>query len=72
MRKDLEASWVFSYLIIHSGKNIFFDTGSDSFVLSKNMARLGIDPASIDLMMIPHQHWDHRESFHCPWRRDDH
>jgi len=23
------------------------------------MVRLGIDPASIDLMMISHQHWDH-------------
>ncbi len=37
----------------------FFDTGSDGIVLSKNMARLGIDPASIDLLIISHQHWDH-------------
>lgn len=58
-REDLEASWGFSCLISQGGKNILFDTGSDSIVLSNNMARLGIDPASIDLMMISHQHWDH-------------
>lgn len=58
-REDLETSWGFSCLISHGGKNILFDTGSDSVVLSQNMAKLGIDPASIDLLMISHQHWDH-------------
>lgn len=58
-REDLEASWGFACLIEQSGKNILFDTGSDGVVLSHNMAKLGIDPASIDLLMISHQHWDH-------------
>ncbi|MDD4357125.1 MAG: MBL fold metallo-hydrolase [Smithellaceae bacterium] len=58
-REDLEASWGFACLIAHGGKNILFDTGSDGVVLSHNMARLGIEPASIDLLMISHQHWDH-------------
>lgn len=58
-REDLEASWGFSCLIAQGGKNILFDTGADGVVLSNNMAKLGIDPASIDLMMISHQHWDH-------------
>ena len=58
-REDLEASWGFSCLITLGGKNILFDTGSDGVVLSKNMARLGIDPAAIDLLMLSHQHWDH-------------
>jgi len=58
-RDDLEASWGFACLIVQGGKNILFDTGSDGVVLSHNMARLGIDPASIDLLMISHQHWDH-------------
>lgn len=58
-RDDLEASWGFACLIALDGKNILFDTGSDGIVLSRNMARLGIDPASIDLLMISHQHWDH-------------
>lgn len=58
-RDDLAASWGFSCLIKHGGKNILFDTGGDGIVLSENMAKLGIAPASIDLMMISHQHWDH-------------
>jgi 7,8-dihydropterin-6-yl-methyl-4-(beta-D-ribofuranosyl)aminobenzene 5'-phosphate synthase len=42
-----------------SWSNESFDTGSDGVVLEHNMARLGVDPASLDLLMISHQHWDH-------------
>ncbi len=58
-RNDLEASWGFACLIALGGKNILFDTGSDGIVLSHNLERLGIDPSTIDLLMISHQHWDH-------------
>ncbi|HPL97392.1 MAG TPA: MBL fold metallo-hydrolase [Smithellaceae bacterium] len=58
-RDDMEACWGFSCLINHRGTTTLFDTGSDGLVLSRNMARLGIDPADIDLLMISHQHWDH-------------
>lgn len=58
-RNDLEPSWGFSCLIHHQGKNILFDTGGDGIVLKENMGKLGVDPASIDMMMISHQHWDH-------------
>jgi 7,8-dihydropterin-6-yl-methyl-4-(beta-D-ribofuranosyl)aminobenzene 5'-phosphate synthase len=58
-RDDLVTSWGFACLIRQEGKNILFDTGGDGIVLSENMAKLGIDPASIDLMMISHHHWDH-------------
>jgi len=57
--EDLESCWGFSCHIRHGGKNILFDTGCDGMVLSKNMARLSLDPAVIDLLMISHQHWDH-------------
>jgi len=59
VRDDLEASWGFACLIRHAGKRILFDTGGDGAVLSRNMARLGIDTAVIDLVMLSHQHWDH-------------
>ena len=42
-----------------SWSNESFDTGSDGVVLEHNMARLGVDPASLDLLMISHRHWDH-------------
>jgi len=58
-RNDLTASWGFSCFIRQNGKNILFDTGGDGIVLKENMSILGIDPASIDLLMISHQHWDH-------------
>lgn len=58
-RDDLESSWGFSCLIRYHGQTILFDTGSDSVVLEHNMARLDIDPANLDLLMISHQHWDH-------------
>ncbi|MBN1365041.1 MAG: MBL fold metallo-hydrolase [Syntrophaceae bacterium] len=58
-RDDLESSWGFSCLIKHRGKNVLFDTGSDGIVLAANMSKLSIDPVSIDLLMISHQHWDH-------------
>lgn len=58
-REDVEASWGFSCLIRNHGQTILFDTGSDGVVLEHNMARLGVDPASLDLLMISHRHWDH-------------
>ncbi len=59
VRNDLKASWGFACLIALQDKNILFDTGSDGPVLRHNMEKLAIDPASIDLLMISHQHWDH-------------
>ena len=57
--EDVEASWGFSCLIRNHGQTILFDTGSDGVVLEHNMARLGVDPASLDLLMISHRHGDH-------------
>lgn len=58
-RENLDASWGFACLICTGDQNVLFDTASDGIVLSKNMDRLGVDPAAIDLLMISHQHWDH-------------
>jgi 7,8-dihydropterin-6-yl-methyl-4-(beta-D-ribofuranosyl)aminobenzene 5'-phosphate synthase len=38
---------------------MLFDTGSNGRVLLKNMAALGLSPASVDLVFLSHPHWDH-------------
>ena len=41
------------------GHRILFDTGSNGRALLKNMAALGVDPASVDCLFLSHPHWDH-------------
>jgi 7,8-dihydropterin-6-yl-methyl-4-(beta-D-ribofuranosyl)aminobenzene 5'-phosphate synthase len=38
---------------------VLFDTGSDGDVLLANLARLGLDPARLDAVVVSHDHWDH-------------
>lgn len=58
-RKDLETAWGFSCLVRGTEKTILFDTGGDGSILLANMAKLGIDPKDIDLIVLSHKHWDH-------------
>jgi 7,8-dihydropterin-6-yl-methyl-4-(beta-D-ribofuranosyl)aminobenzene 5'-phosphate synthase len=46
-------------LIEADGKKILFDTGADSPTLLHNMEKLGIDPETIDEVVISHAHGDH-------------
>lgn len=55
----LTAEWGFSCLVTGFEKTILFDTGGDGAVLLDNMRRLGIDPTTIDMVFISHDHWDH-------------
>jgi 7,8-dihydropterin-6-yl-methyl-4-(beta-D-ribofuranosyl)aminobenzene 5'-phosphate synthase len=55
----LASAWGFACLIQGADKTILFDTGGDGAVLLANMAKLGIDPATINLVVLSHQHWDH-------------
>ncbi len=58
--KGLKADWGFSCLIERSGApRILFDTGASGSILMSNMEKLGIDPLSIDIVVISHGHWDH-------------
>lgn len=52
-------AWGFACVIQEADKTILFDTGGDGAVLLANMAKAGIDPAVIDLVVLSHQHWDH-------------
>lgn len=49
----------FSCYIKAGRKNILFDTGGDSAILSSNMKKLGINLQTIDSIVISHRHLDH-------------
>lgn len=48
-----------SILIDVHGLRILFDTGPNPEILKSNMEVLGIDPRSIDLVVLSHEHEDH-------------
>jgi len=56
----LKSDWGFSCLIKTKDENILFDTGTKGELLLSNMEKLNIDPASIDKIVISHEHHDHR------------
>lgn len=58
-RKGLATNWGFSCLIEGVGKTILFDTGGDGAILLANMKKLGIDPGTIDIVVLSHIHDDH-------------
>ncbi|ADI32023.1 MBL fold metallo-hydrolase [Staphylothermus hellenicus] len=56
---NLATAWGLSILVDVPGLRILFDTGPDPDVLRRNMEALGIDPRSIDVVVISHEHGDH-------------
>jgi 7,8-dihydropterin-6-yl-methyl-4-(beta-D-ribofuranosyl)aminobenzene 5'-phosphate synthase len=57
--EGLTTAWGFSAHIAGARKNILFDTGSDGPLLLENLAKLRIDPAGIDALVLSHAHGDH-------------
>lgn len=55
--KEMKTGWGYSCLIQGAEKTILFDVG-DSDVI-KNMDKPKINPLSIDVVMISHDHYDH-------------
>ena len=55
----LETAWGFACVIDGLEKRILFDTGIDGNILLANMNKLGIEPASIDCVVLSHAHNDH-------------
>jgi len=59
-REDLQPDWGFSALIeVENIPKILFDTGTNGAILLSNMAKLEIDPATIEEVFISHSHFDH-------------
>jgi 7,8-dihydropterin-6-yl-methyl-4-(beta-D-ribofuranosyl)aminobenzene 5'-phosphate synthase len=60
LKKELKADWGFACVAeVESGKKILFDTGAAGAILLSNMQKLSIDPRSIDIVFISHNHFDH-------------
>ena len=55
----MAANFGFSCLVEAHGVTVLFDTGASADILYRNMAAIGIDPMTIDIVMISHDHWDH-------------
>jgi len=53
-----KSGWGFSCLI-ENKKKILFDTGADFETLLYNMKQLKIEPKTIDIVVLSHNHWDH-------------
>ena len=43
------------------GHAVLLDTGSDGDVLLGNLSALGLNPASLEAVVLSHDHWDHRD-----------
>lgn len=57
--RDVWAEHGVSFLIEVDGKRVLFDTGSSGTVLLHNFERLGVDPGTLDAVVISHAHYDH-------------
>jgi len=55
----LARNWGFSALVEFEGRRILFDTGNDARVFRENVARIGVDLARLDAVVISHRHGDH-------------
>ncbi|MCB2195623.1 MAG: MBL fold metallo-hydrolase [Bacteroidetes bacterium] len=58
-KDGLKSDWGFSCLIEFPDKTILFDTGARPGVFEKNLKALNIDPQSIDMVVVSHDHYDH-------------
>jgi 7,8-dihydropterin-6-yl-methyl-4-(beta-D-ribofuranosyl)aminobenzene 5'-phosphate synthase len=57
--RALEARWGFSCYIKGAEKTLLFDVGGEGSVLMGNMAKLEIDPHTVDAVVLSHVHYDH-------------
>jgi 7,8-dihydropterin-6-yl-methyl-4-(beta-D-ribofuranosyl)aminobenzene 5'-phosphate synthase len=55
----LQTAWGFGCLVEIGEKTIHFDTGGCGVTLLRNMVTMGIEPTSIDTIVLSHIHADH-------------
>ncbi len=56
---DLTCSWGVAAVVTGLSKTVLFDTGDNGDVLIANMEKIGLDPKSVDLVILSHIHGDH-------------
>jgi 7,8-dihydropterin-6-yl-methyl-4-(beta-D-ribofuranosyl)aminobenzene 5'-phosphate synthase len=56
---ELQTAWGFACLVETGEATVLFDTGGDGPTLLGNMAKLGIDPLTIETVVLSHIHGDH-------------
>jgi len=59
--KNLRTDWGFSCFISGLSKTLLFDTGKDNQILLSNMKKLEIDPLSVEVIVLSHEHKDHMD-----------
>ncbi len=59
VRSDLKADWGWSCFIETGERNILFDTGGNGRILLNNLSVLGINPETVDDVVISHSDFDH-------------
>lgn len=57
--KRLKTAWGFACVVTGLEKTILFDTGGDGRILLANMKACGIEPKTIDAVVLSHNHYDH-------------
>ena len=56
---ELRADWGFAALVEYGSHTLLFDTGASGSILLDNMEQLGVDPHSIEAVILSHEHYDH-------------
>ncbi len=55
----METDWGFSAWITAGERNLLFDTGANRNILLRNLEDQGIEPSSIQRVILSHEHGDH-------------
>ncbi len=55
----LTAEWGFAAWVEYGEHTLLFDTGGNGITLLDNIAKLGLDPQDVEVVVLSHEHGDH-------------